>query len=197
MLVFKLGGSHYSNPLALSNWIKKLAHVAKHTPVIIVPGGGIFADQVRDAQTLHPISDEAAHHMALFAMAQFGLLLSSYSTGYQFIHHPSECKHTSSGLMIWLPNSDLTREVTVEQSWNITSDSLALWFSQSVLATKLILIKSIKVTNFSIETLSNKGVIDAGFNNLYNLQPIASYIVHSDDHLQIETLISSQTKRLI
>src|SRR3954447_1974142 len=72
--VVKLGGSHaFSEHLA--RWIGAIADCAGH--VIVVPGGGPFADAVRDAQPRMGFDDAPAHHMALLAMEQYGCALAS------------------------------------------------------------------------------------------------------------------------
>jgi aspartokinase-like uncharacterized kinase len=196
MWVFKLGGSLYSNPTALKLWIAQLEKLALHTPIVITPGGGLFADQVRLAQTHHSLSNETAHEMALLAMAQFGLLLSNYSHQSKLINHPDNYSSSSHKLQIWLPNTLLFNEPALEKSWDITSDSLALWFSQKIDADKLILIKSIKSSGNTLKSLSDHSIIDRGFINLYLEKPIASYITHSDEHQNIVQLISSETRQL-
>ncbi|MFM2396170.1 MAG: hypothetical protein RLZZ434_752, partial [Pseudomonadota bacterium] len=72
--VIKLGGSLLGSP-ALAHWLSLLA---KHGngKVVIVPGGSVFADAVRQAQSLSGVSDGLAHELALLAMDQFGLLLA-------------------------------------------------------------------------------------------------------------------------
>src|SRR5882757_2791061 len=72
--VVKLGGSHaFSRHLA--GWVEAIAACAGD--VVVVPGGGPFADAVRDAQPKIGFGDEAAHHMALLAMEQYGCALAS------------------------------------------------------------------------------------------------------------------------
>ncbi|MCG8046554.1 MAG: hypothetical protein N0C89_17320 [Candidatus Thiodiazotropha endolucinida] len=71
MWVVKLGGSLF-NSADLRDW---LAVLAKAGSLVIVPGGGPFADQVRLAQRLWQIDDSSAHLMALLAMEQFGRML--------------------------------------------------------------------------------------------------------------------------
>jgi aspartokinase-like uncharacterized kinase len=51
MQVVKIGGSLYDTP-ELKKWLKQLAKAAKDDSIIIVPGGGPFADTVRDAQKM-------------------------------------------------------------------------------------------------------------------------------------------------
>src|SRR5688572_11112389 len=66
--VVKLGGSYALSPRlpAILAAIR-----ASHVPVVVVPGGGPFADAVRAAQPRMGFGDRAAHRMALLAMAQF------------------------------------------------------------------------------------------------------------------------------
>ena len=67
--VVKLGGSTAS-AAGMDAWIAALA--GSGLPLVIVPGGGPFADQVRQAQKRLGFSDGAAHAMAILAMDQFG-----------------------------------------------------------------------------------------------------------------------------
>ena len=64
MWVVKLGGSLAYSP-ELPHWLSALAH----TDAVIVPGGGPFADTVRDAQQIWRFDDATAHAMALLAIA--------------------------------------------------------------------------------------------------------------------------------
>ena len=56
MLVVKLGGSLYGSQY-VSQWLHQLAQL-KTQKVVIVPGGGPFADCVRDADQAHHLSNE-------------------------------------------------------------------------------------------------------------------------------------------
>ena len=73
MIVVKLGGSLFDYS-KLSEWLKILSEEGAGK-VVIVPGGGPFADQVRDAQKRWKFNDQQAHKMALHAMDQFGIML--------------------------------------------------------------------------------------------------------------------------
>jgi len=77
MLVVKLGGS-FAASRKLVQWIEVLAdHGGGRT--VIVPGGGQFADIVRTAQKQWCFADDIAHQMAIYAMVQYGLMLSGLS----------------------------------------------------------------------------------------------------------------------
>src|SRR5215831_4903933 len=66
-MVVKLGGSVMRSP-ELSAWLDVIA--ASLRPVILVPGGGALADEVRAAQLELGFDHAAAHRMALLAMDQ-------------------------------------------------------------------------------------------------------------------------------
>ena len=71
----KLGGS-LLEAAELRPWLAALA-VLPGAPRVVVPGGGPFADTVRDAQARLGFHDLAAHRMAILAMQQYGLMLQA------------------------------------------------------------------------------------------------------------------------
>lgn len=73
MIVLKLGGSLASSG-GLAACLGALA--ALRGEIVVVPGGGVFADAVRAAQPRFGFSDRAAHHMAILAMEQYALMLA-------------------------------------------------------------------------------------------------------------------------
>ncbi|NQY27398.1 MAG: delta 1-pyrroline-5-carboxylate synthetase [Piscirickettsiaceae bacterium] len=175
MIVVKLGGSLYGTD-ELSQWLDELSEHAKHQAIIIVPGGGPFAEQVRQAQQVHTIDDSHAHHMAILAMAQFGLIISALCTNCQKTSSPT--RH-QEGLTVWLPDSLLLSESELSHSWDITSDSLALWLADKLNAAQLVLVKQSDETSTSINKLTELGVLDAGFISLFKNTAINSQIIHA------------------
>ena len=73
MWVVKIGGSLSHDP-ALREWLTRLWEVGGGR-VVIVPGGGDFADAVRQYQQEWHFDDLAAHNMCLLAMAQYAILM--------------------------------------------------------------------------------------------------------------------------
>lgn len=176
MLIVKLGGSLY-HTAELKSWLALLADYTQHDSVVIVPGGGPFADMVRQAQILHDFDDQHAHHMALLAMAQYGLMLHALQPSAITINTPVQAP-TSGQLAIWLPNDQLLQTDELMQNWDITSDSLALWFAQQHSDSKLVLIKCVPITTDDINELSDNDVIDQGFKALFQQHPVETYLVH-------------------
>ncbi|MDO8826589.1 delta 1-pyrroline-5-carboxylate synthetase [Methylophaga sp.] len=176
MLIVKLGGSLYHSA-ELKSWLTLLSQYAENDSVVIVPGGGPFADMVRQSQALHKFDDQHAHHMALLAMAQYGLLLHALQPAAITINTPAEAPIRGQ-LAIWLPDDQLLQADELKQSWDITSDSLALWFTQQHAQSKLILIKCAPVTTGDIHVLSENSIIDRGFQALFQQHPVETYVVH-------------------
>ncbi len=79
LTVVKLGGSHARSPW-LTDWLRAIAEDARR--VVVVPGGGPFADAVRDLQPVMGFDDAAAHDMGLLAMAQYGRALASLAEAF-------------------------------------------------------------------------------------------------------------------
>lgn len=86
MLVVKLGGSLY-NTAELQHWLTTLEKYSKQQSILIVPGGGPFAEHVRTAQNLHHFDDNHAHHMALLAMTQFAILIAGIEPQCQLVRY--------------------------------------------------------------------------------------------------------------
>lgn len=173
MIVVKLGGSLYNTP-ELKRWLQILADSSISTPIVIVPGGGPFADQVREAQTLHHFNDTVAHHMALIAMKQFGLMLTALEAKCQ----PFNALKPEQALSVWLPDDSLLSDLVLSKSWDLTSDSLALWLASKLEAEQLFLIKHVQVSTPSIQQLTTQNVIDRSFAGLFANHSIPTRIIH-------------------
>lgn len=141
LTVVKLGGS-LAGGAALSRCLDVLA--ASKTPLAIVPGGGPFADAVRDAQRRFAIPDAEAHCMALYAMAQFGHLIAAQDQRFEILHSPKAARDSAAGgrIPVWAPVDLAVKRDLVPENWDMTSDSLAAWFSAQIGARRLVLVKS-------------------------------------------------------
>ena len=140
-LVAKLGGSLAASPL-LRDWLDAIAEGAGH--VVLVPGGGPFADAVRTTQRALGFDDATAHTMALLAMAQYGLFLASRHAALLPAETPEAIADAlrARRVPVWLPPRTLGPADGVLASWDMTSDSLALWLASRIGAPALLLVKS-------------------------------------------------------
>lgn len=169
MWVVKLGGSLLGSP-ELPRWLEILVRISDGN-VVIVPGGGLFADAVRTAQQHTQMSDAVAHHLAVLAMDQFGLLMASMNAN--LVTASSELEIAERGwqhrAIIWLPSQMVLADDTIGKSWQVTSDSLSAWLANKMAAEQLLIVKSKSLAAYSksavisIQSLVEDGFLDEGF----------------------------------
>ncbi|MEE9421601.1 MAG: uridylate kinase [Gammaproteobacteria bacterium] len=166
--VVKLGGSLAETPELIS-WLKRLVACGGGR-VIIVPGGGPFADQVRKSQLSLGFDDKTAHLMALHAMDQFGLMCCGLEPGLFTAQSFAEIHEVLSQrkVALWLPERMLSVNSTLPTSWDITSDSIAAWLARKMNAAHLLLVKfqSVKIDQLVIADLQASGVVDKDFGEM-------------------------------
>jgi len=159
--VVKLGGSTAYHA-EMRDWVSALA--AAEFPIIIVPGGGPFADQVREAQRRMRFSDEAAHFMAILAMDQMGLAIAEMDEGLVPARSLEEIEAAIKRrcVPVWLPSQICLAADEIPKSWDMTSDSLAAWLAGKLGADALLLIKQTNAfdENSQFSNLVANGVID-------------------------------------
>ncbi|WP_158922832.1 hypothetical protein [Acidisphaera sp. S103] len=138
--VVKLGGSHALSPL-LRPWLDAIRQGAGD--VVVVPGGGPFADAVRTAQPTMGFDDNAAHDMAMMAMAQYGRALTSLADGFVYTDTLTAVREAVAhgDIPVWSPWPGLRSHPDILRSWDVTSDSLAAWLATALNARRLVLIK--------------------------------------------------------
>jgi len=142
--VLKVGGSLAEYPASLKKLCKELASFAEEHKILIVPGGGKFADVVRNFAKSYGLSSTVAHKMALLAMDQFGLFLSDITPNSFVSYSLEKVKNSPSGtLPIFLPSRFIFRKDPLESSWNVTSDSITAYIAGMLRADKLILVTDV------------------------------------------------------
>lgn len=141
MIVVKIGGS-LGRAETLRPWLAILARGKGR--VIVVPGGGAFADCVRTEQQRLEFSDRAAHRMALLAMEQYALILADWQpalTPCATLDEMSDALQREA-VPVWLPSAMALADPAIAESWDVTSDSLAAWLARRIRARRLVLMKS-------------------------------------------------------
>jgi aspartokinase-like uncharacterized kinase len=168
--VVKLGGS-LAGWSDLKAWVRLLA-APRAVDLVVVPGGGPFADQVRAAQGCWRFSDRVAHRMAVLAMEQYGLMLCGLSRGRLA---PAERPGSIRALLkrgktpVWSPRTlvfaDAEGARQIAETWDMTSDSLAAWLARRLGAQRLVLVKSARPPSraHGLRALAKRGLLDAAF----------------------------------
>jgi 5-(aminomethyl)-3-furanmethanol phosphate kinase len=163
-VIVKLGGSVVRSP-ELHGWLDAIAAAPRH--VVMVPGGGALADEVRTCQERLGFGDGAAHRMALLAMDQLAWAVAGLRPGFE-VGDTEEalCRSLAQGrVAVWAPYALIANRRDIPESWAVTSDSLALWLGAQLGAECCYLIKSLRRTQiaFSAEQLTRDGVVDVAF----------------------------------
>lgn len=163
-LVVKLGGSHIGAD-SLSPWLRA---IAASRPVLLVPGGGAFADVVRNLQSRLAFSERAAHDMALLAINQFGRLLCDLHAGLKMAaDFPAiEATIKVGEIPVIAPWPMLVEEPLLSPSWDVTSDSIALWYARHYRSNLLIIKHNRPSGGLTPEELAGDGYLDRAFPRL-------------------------------
>jgi len=190
MWVIKVGGSLQDSE-HLRPWLESIVvHGAGR--VVVVPGGGRFADDVREAQRRFGFDDTEAHRAAVRAMEKYAAFLCDCAP--QLVPAQSREEILSvlkdGGVPVWLPSAMVIGNPDLPESWNVTSDSMALWLARRLEAQGLILVKSLVVDELrTLDELAEDGVIDAYFPDLYQKQPVNLVFFDRQDHGKLAQLL--------
>lgn len=145
MWVIKLGGSLLGSP-ALKSWLDVLVKFGDGK-VVVVPGGGLFADAVREAQSKTGVDDKTAHKMAVMAMDQYAALMIGLNP--ELAIASSELEIAEMGwqhrAIVWKPSPMVLADESLPTSWDLTSDSLAAWLADKLNAEHLLIVKSAEI----------------------------------------------------
>jgi aspartokinase-like uncharacterized kinase len=142
-IVVKIGGGTLPHTDAFARVLDAVAMAAARTRLAIVPGGGAFADAVRDADRRVGLTPDAAHWMAVLAMDQYAWLVADklpramVVDSEQAIGDALRTAHVPVlAVSRWLRRAD-----PLPHSWDVTSDSIAGWVASALGARRLVLIK--------------------------------------------------------
>jgi 5-(aminomethyl)-3-furanmethanol phosphate kinase len=186
--VVKLGGS-YAFSSALKSWIDAVAACAGS--VVVVPGGGPFAETVRVAQPKMGFDDRAAHEMALLAMEQYGCALASLGAGWRLAASAAAIEDVlrEGGVPVWSPTPMLRDANDVPWSWDVTSDSLAAWLAGRIGAKRVLLVKQLEPPPGRLRAadLVADGIIDPAFPRFLRASGAQAFIAGSAGHAAAAT----------
>lgn len=163
MWVVKLGGS-LCQAGGLREWLDGLCQLGGGR-VIIVPGGGSLAKEVRRLQAQWDFDDLPAHNMAVLAMAQTAWLMQGLQPALQLVEREAELPRAlrQARTVVWSPLELLRAQPTPDTNWSVTGDSIALQLAHRLHAERLVLVKSCTTDGEDLASLQAREVLDAGF----------------------------------
>jgi aspartokinase-like uncharacterized kinase len=143
LTVVKVGGglAREAGDGALRAVCAQIARAGARHRLLVVPGGGRFADAVREHDRRFALRPPTAHWMAILAMDQFGWALSDLIPG------AARCTDLAAvrdgGVSVLLPFALLAERNPLPESWAVTADSIAAWVAGAAGARRLVLVKPV------------------------------------------------------
>lgn len=190
-MVVKIGGSLLSGD-RLAGIAATLAKARRG--VVVVPGGGSFADEVRRAQTRHDVSDRAAHAMALLAMHQMGLLIEDLQPRFVAVETLADIRRAlaANRIPVWLPLRISATDSDIPADWSITSDGLAARLAERLGLSSVVLVKSRRVpAGPGAAELAAEGIVDAAFVDIVARAGLEFRIVGPGEERELAEIIGA------
>jgi aspartokinase-like uncharacterized kinase len=162
-LVLKIGGS-----LAETGRLGAvLATVVRsRRRIVIVPGGGAYADAVRAAQAKEGYSDAEAHRRAILAMHRMARDMADMQPRFSAVATLENVRGCwrRGAIPVWLPLRLAERDTSLPQDWSVTSDGLAARLSERLGGLPVALLKPCRVRrSATAHTLAAAGIVDPTF----------------------------------
>lgn len=199
MWVIKLGGSlteQAPDASDLRTWLQMLAQEGAGG-VVIVPGGGRFADAVRQAQAQWGFDDLAAHNMAVLAIAQTAHLLCSLNPALIRCDREQALKGVleQGSVALWSPIELQRDRADADTTWDVTSDSIALGLALRLGASRLVVVKSCAVDPLSsLEQLGAEGLVDRCFATMAHGTSLQIDVVSHTQHERIRRALLNERR---
>ena len=142
-IVVKVGGALLAHVDQFDAVLEAIGTASRERRVLVVPGGGPFANAVRDVDRRLQLSAAAAHWMAVLAMDQYAHLITD-----RLPHGALVTDREAIGVALearrvpvlapfrWMREAD-----PLPHSWEVTSDSIAAWIASATGARRVVLVK--------------------------------------------------------
>ncbi|HUX99763.1 MAG TPA: hypothetical protein VMV49_09435 [Candidatus Deferrimicrobium sp.] len=191
--VIKIGGSILKNK-SIKKLCEYLNELSKQFRFVLLPGGGEYADLVRNHYQNFPISDNNAHWMAITCENILGFfLVNNLELGIPVFTLSEIAKAIeSSKIPVFLPFQYLYEQDPLPHSWDVTSDSIAAYIAKCLQADKLILVKD--VDGIYTQDPKLKSVDKAEFISYINLNTNDLARTHSCTDFYLPTLLRNYNR---
>ncbi len=145
LIAIKAGGGLTAFPGALDRVARAVGELAGQYRVLVLPGGGPFADAVRAFQQQETVSTDAAHWMAILAMDQYAHVLAERIPGAVLVDEPGAVMAglDQAAVVVLAPYRWMRAADVLPHTWNATSDSVAAFVAGAFDAAYLVLIKPV------------------------------------------------------
>jgi len=194
--VVKLGGSLERAGL-LEPILPVLAEAVRDgRGLLVVPGGGRFADAVREACARRDPGTDAAHWAAVLAMDQLAHVIVGQAPEAALVTGAEAAREAVAAgrLPVLAPYAWLRAEDPLPHTWDVTGDSIAAWVAARVGAGTLLLVKSVAAPRAAVEDLARRGIVDAYLPSALDLA-ISWHVVDGGDLRHLQMAIGSRVDR--
>jgi len=141
--VLKIGGGLLGKAGAFELTIEAVTAFRPGRRLVVVPGGGPFADAVREMFKRAKIGEDAAHWMAVLGMDQYAHALAARIPDAVLVDGAGGVAAAlqSGRLPVLAPYRWLRAADPLPHSWDVTSDSIAAWLAGALGARRVVLVK--------------------------------------------------------
>jgi aspartokinase-like uncharacterized kinase len=145
LTVIKIGGGLAAIPRALDRVCAAVGKASREYRLVVVPGGGPFADAVREFDTQAGLSADAAHWMAILAMDQYAHALAERIPGAVLVDEPGMISEAvcDGRVAVLAPSRWMRSADVLPHRWEVTSDSIAAFIAGALDAVRLVLVKPV------------------------------------------------------
>jgi len=142
--VVKLGGS-LDNEKTLAALLPVIEKLSEKHKLVIVPGGGGFADYIRGRSATRGVPGHVAHAQAVLAMSQFGHDLAARLVRGVVAHdRTNTTKALRAGrIPVFIPYPRVLADTGVPATWDATSDTIAARVCAYMGYKRIVLLKSV------------------------------------------------------
>jgi aspartokinase-like uncharacterized kinase len=184
-LVVKVGGSLLSTPEHLQPVLDAIGSAAAIRPLLVIGGGGPFAEMVRDLDEKFNLGADVAHWMAVLAMDQYAHLLASriprgtVVVGTRGISPALEARRVP----VLAPSQWLREADPLPHTWDVTSDSIAAWVAGQLRAKHLVMVKP--------PVAFGENLLDPYFSRALS-SAIDTFLIRADEHDELSAVLRGE-----
>ncbi len=148
-IILKIGGKIIENPLNLKSTIFQLRELIINqkiiNKIIIIPGGGSYANLIRSMDKKMDFDEDLSHWMAIYAMNTQGTKIINKFPEIEGINNikPTKKSVNETKIFLFLPYEFLKQNDELPHSWDVTSDSITIFMANKIGLKECYLIKDI------------------------------------------------------
>lgn len=144
-ILVKLGGSLLDDLEKCRLLTSELSELGRHHNIVVFPGGGPIDNYIEDLDKTISFLPEIHHNLCARAQDQTGLIFGSMCSNAQFFSSFSDMKKIFDDhkLAVMLPMNMIIQLNVFEQSWEITSDTMAAYFADLLSADKFAILTNV------------------------------------------------------